>query len=270
LGNLGMDSALIRDRFNWRRWAVAAGATLLVFTPILFLCAATDPMALWKIVHNRCVVDQMQHGKPGPCARVDLPASYAILKDIDGATQYLLIPTARLTGIESPALLTAGAPNYFADAWRQMDFVESKLPKPLPRQDLALAINSIDGRTQQQLHIHMDCIRRDVRDILAAHRAAIGADWAPFPEALAGQAYRALGIPRTALGGVNPFQLLAEKEPGARAAMGLHTLVLAGGTLADGSPGFILLDGTADPSHGDMGSGESLQDHQCGVASGGH
>ncbi|MET0331942.1 MAG: CDP-diacylglycerol diphosphatase, partial [Dyella sp.] len=42
---------------------------------------------------------------------------YAILKDHHGPAQYLLIPTARITGIESPLLLRAGAPNYFAAAW---------------------------------------------------------------------------------------------------------------------------------------------------------
>jgi CDP-diacylglycerol pyrophosphatase len=248
-------------RLGWRRWAIGAGALALVSAPILVLGAASDPMILWKIVHNHCVVDQTQNGKPAPCAR--LAADYAILKDIVGATQYLLIPTTRLTGIESPALLAPGAANYFADAWGEMSLVQSQLPKPLPRQDLSLAINSIDGRTQQQLHIHMDCIRRDVRDSLAQHGAAIGPDWAPFPVPLAGHRYQAMRIPGDALGEANPFRLLAEKQPGARAAMGLHTLVLVGAA----DTGFILLDDRADPAHGDMGSGEALQDHACKVSS---
>jgi CDP-diacylglycerol pyrophosphatase len=249
--------------WGWRRWVIGAAALMVVSVPILFLGAASDPMILWKIVHNRCVVDQTQNAQPAPCARVDLPAGYAILKDIVGATQYLLIPTTRLTGIESPALLSPGAANYFADAWGQIGLVQSKLPKPLPRQDLSLAINSIDGRTQQQLHIHMDCIRRDVRDSLARHMTAIGPDWAPFPEVLAGHTYQAMRIPGVALGDANPFQLLAAKQPGARAAMGLHTLVLVGAP----ETGFILLDDRADPAHGDMGSGEALQDHACSVSS---
>jgi CDP-diacylglycerol pyrophosphatase len=46
-----------------------------------------------------------------------------VLKDIHGVLQYLLIPTARVSGIESPLLLQADAPDYWAAAWqaRQLD-----------------------------------------------------------------------------------------------------------------------------------------------------
>src|ERR1700753_2720154 len=78
---------------------------------------AADPDALWKIVSGRCLPDQQQSANPQPCAAVDLAGGYAIRKDINGATQFLLIPTVRLGGIESPEILAPGAPNYFAQAW---------------------------------------------------------------------------------------------------------------------------------------------------------
>ena len=87
-----------------------------------------DPDALWKLVHDKCVPDQRQNGNPAPCAVVDLregdAKGYAVLKDLVGATQYLLIPTARVPGIESPLLLAPEAPNYFADAWRERGYTE--------------------------------------------------------------------------------------------------------------------------------------------------
>jgi CDP-diacylglycerol pyrophosphatase len=252
-------------RLNWLRGAIAGAAVIAAFMPIVFLGAASDPNILWKIVHGRCVPDQTTFGHPAPCTVVDLAAGYAILKDIVGETQYLLIPTTRITGIESPALLAPAAPNYFAQAWSQTPLVEARLGHTLPRQDLSLAINAISGRTQDQLHIHIDCIRADVRDDLARHLAAVGTDWAPFPEALAGKPYRAMRIAGATLGETNPFMLLADGEPGARADMGAHTLVLAGETFADGAPGFILLDGRADLAQGDVGSGEALQDHACAL-----
>jgi CDP-diacylglycerol pyrophosphatase len=50
-----------------------------------------------------------QHDDPAPCATVDLSAGdeqgYAVLKDINGATQFLLIATEQISGIESPAIL---------------------------------------------------------------------------------------------------------------------------------------------------------------------
>jgi CDP-diacylglycerol pyrophosphatase len=254
----------MRMRRDWMRGMIAAAAVIASLLPIVFLGAATDPNILWKIVHDRCVVDQTKFGHPAPCAVVDLAAGYAILKDIVGETQYLLIPTARITGIESPAVLAPATPNLFAEAWNETGLVDARLGKTLPRQDLSLAINAISGRTQDQLHIHIDCIRADVRDALARHAASIGPQWAPFPEPLAGARYRAMRIDGTALH-ANPFTLLADGEPGARAAMGAHTLVLAGETFPGGVPGFILLDNHADPALGDMGNGEALQDHACAV-----
>ena len=66
--------------------------------------AAADPNALWNIVNGQCVPDQSNNGDPAPCALVDLdggePRGYAVLKDLVGATQFLLIPTERVTGIE--------------------------------------------------------------------------------------------------------------------------------------------------------------------------
>jgi CDP-diacylglycerol pyrophosphatase len=247
---------------NWMRGVIAALAVIGALLPIVFLGAATDPDILWKIVQDRCVVDETTLGHAAPCTVVDLAAGYAILKDIVGGTQYLLIPTVRITGIESPAVLAPTTPNYFAQAWSQTGLVDARLGKAMPRQDLSLAINAVTGRTQDQLHIHIDCIRADVRDALARHAASVGRTWAPFPEPLAGTEYRAMRIDGATLS-ANPFLLLAEAEPGARAEMGAHTLVLAGETFAGGVPGFILLDNHADPAGGDMGNGEALQDHAC-------
>ncbi len=246
------------------RGVIAALAVIGALLPIVFLGAATDPDILWKIVHDRCVVDQMRFGHPKPCTAVNLAAGYAILKDIRGETQYLLIPTVRITGIESPALLAPMTPNYFAQAWDETGLVGARLGRTLPRQDLSLAINSITGRTQDQLHIHIDCIRADVRDALARHTDVVGRHWAPFRELLAGTRYRAMRIDGSALG-ANPFMLLADGVSGARAGMGAHTLVLVGETFADGAPGFVLLDGHAHPALGEMGNGEALQDHDCAV-----
>ena len=77
----------------------------------------------------------------GCCARVD--ADSAVLKDLVGTTQYLLIPTARVTGIESPEILSPGAPNYFQSAWEAKSFVDQRAGWTLPRDWVSLAINSV-------------------------------------------------------------------------------------------------------------------------------
>jgi len=234
---------------------------------------AADPDALWNIVHGQCVPDQEQHGMPAPCALVDLHdgagRGYVLLKDIRGRTQYLLIPTARVTGIEDPQLLAPGAPNYFADAWRERGWTERAIiaagGHALPRDALSLAVNSPDARSQNQLHIHIDCLRPDVRAALRREAAAIGDEWAPLETPLVGHRYWARRVTAADLGGANPFELLAAGKPGARSTMGDQTLVVAGAEFA-GRPGFILLDGDIDAATGDRAGGEELQDHACALA----
>ena len=229
-----------------------------------------DPSALWNIVSGKCVPNQQVHHEPAPCTEVDLSEGldrgHALLKDIRGIAQYLLIPTARVTGIEDPLLLAPHAPNYWAPAWDARYLVEGRLQQTLPRDGFALAINSAYGRTQNQLHIHIDCIRPDVRDTLGANLTAVGPHWAPFPVKLAGSQYQAIRIDHETLDDVDPFRLLADGNPAAAGDMGRHTLVLVGEKFADGTLGFVLLDGEASVLPPDPGSGERLEDHECAIA----
>lgn len=231
---------------------------------------AANPDALWNIVHGQCIPDQQQKGDPAPCALVDLQQGeirgYVVLKDIVGATQYLVIPTARVRGIESALLIAPDAPNYFADAWRERGYTERAAQHPLPRDMISLAINSAYGRSQNQLHIHIDCVGSDVRAALQRQLAAIGDSWAPLPEPLVGHPYRAVRVLGDALDGTNPFALLADSIPGARVAMGEQTLVIVGAEFASGQPGFIILTDHVNPATGDRASGEELQDHGCALA----
>jgi CDP-diacylglycerol pyrophosphatase len=252
-------------------------AATVFIIPIVLLGAArsghaADPNALWNIIHGECVPDQLQKGDPAPCALVDLQdgddRGYAVLKDIVGATQYLLIPTARVPGIESDLLLAPAAPNYFADAWRERGYTERAAQHPLPREAISLAVNSAFGRSQNQLHIHIDCVRTDVRAVLQRQLATIGDSWAPLSEPLADHRYRAMRVLGDVLGETNPFALLADGVPGARAAMGEQTLAVVGAEFAGGRPGFVILTDHVNFASGDKASGEELQDHDCALAHG--
>ena len=228
-----------------------------------------DRMVLWKIVHGACVPHMAASGVPAPCLAVHPRAGYALLKDRDGPTQVLLIPTARVTGIEDPAVRAPRAPDYLALAWAARGVVARLAGHGLGRQDLALAVNAISGRTQDQLHIHIDCVRPAVQAAVAAHAAGLDAAWRRFPVRLMGRDYLARVVAGRDLTGVNPFRLLADQVPGAAAAMGQWTLVVVGARLPpDARPGFVLLAGHADPATGDRGAGERLQDHGCALARG--
>ena len=234
--------------------ALAVAAVLLAGIGAIVAHAA-DPNALWKIVHDRCVPGAAG-GHPAPCTEVS--ADDAVLKDIVGNTQFLLIPTARITGIEDPAVLADGAPNFFADAWHAEHYIDGRLGHVLPREDVALVINPPSARSQEQLHIHIDCIRPDIRDAL--RQQTIGESWAMLQVKLAGQSYLAMRLPGETLDR-NPFRLLADRVPGARDAMGDYTLILAGSSDPASGPGFILLAGHVGPEG--AGHGEDLEDHRC-------
>jgi CDP-diacylglycerol pyrophosphatase len=247
--------------------ALLISAIISLVFAVISCTYGEDPDVLWMLVSTRCVPNQLQHGDPKPCAFVDLNDGYVILKDRRGQTQYLLIPTIRVSGIESAYLLTPGAPNYFADAWRERGYVERAARRALPRSAISLAINSVEGRSQNQLHIHIDCVRADVQKVLGRELSMIGDGWAPLSEPLiAGHHYRAMRVLGDTLDGTNPFILLADGVPGARAAMGQQSLVVVGAEFASGRPGFIILNSEVDPSSGDNGSGEELQDHDCAIA----
>lgn len=240
-------------------------AAVLTLEAALATAQAADPDALWKIVHDHCVPNQEQHADPDPCTIVDLHGGvargYVLLKDIRGKTQYLVLPTAHITGIEDPQLLAPGAANYFADAWAEHGYTERAAGHALPRDALSLAVNSPYSRSQNQLHIHIDCLRPDVRTALRRQAAAIGESWAPLPMTLLGHHYWAMHILGDALA-ADPFRLLAARTHGVLAD---DALVVAGAEFG-GKPGFILLADKRDPASGDRAGGEELQDHTCALA----
>ncbi len=74
------------------------------------------------------------------------------------------------------------------------DLVDERAHRELPRDAISLAINSIEARSQNQFHIHIDCVRLDVQAALREHAADIGPQWSPFPVPLAGHNYLAMRL----------------------------------------------------------------------------
>jgi CDP-diacylglycerol pyrophosphatase len=262
--------------------AVVALALLLAgVVAIAFISKKQNTRAdiLWNYVHGRCVPDMLMNHVPAPCVSVDLTGGeehgFVVWKDSAGNSQYLVMPTKKITGIESPAILLPDATNYFADAWMATTLVDQRVRQALPRANFALAINSVSGRSQDQLHIHIDCVQPNVKSSLEQVGSQIGTTWQSLPVKLAGHNYRAMWIPGGELGERNPFRRLADSLSYPAQEMAAHTLVLVGAE-RNGQPGFILLDGKV-PFIAvalspwiklGLGSGEELEDHSCQVAHG--
>jgi CDP-diacylglycerol pyrophosphatase len=228
------------------RPAVPSGLVLLLLIgAAIGACAMAAPAEprtiLWPLVQH-CIAHREASGDAAPCLLVDPAKGYAILRDIRGATQFLLVATDRRWGIEDPRIEASGAPNYFAQAWSARECVAAAAGHAVPDGELSLAINSIAGRSDGQLHIHIDRLRPGVASALGRDKSEV---------VLAGHRYRLRHL--DTLAGTNLFAALAATTGG---AMGDQTIVVAG----DPRGGFFILD---DHVHdGDQASGEELQvDH---------
>jgi len=221
---------------------------------IFLLSGCSAPQAdkastLWRIVSS-CAQNQQLDHTPAPCEYVNLEEGYVVLKDIRGKTQYLLMPTDRISGIESPQILKDGATNYWQKAWEAREYVFKRAGRELPPEDIGMAINSLYGRSQNQLHIHIDCLKPQVIAILRKQK--FSDRWSPVHFASL-HTYEARRLDSDDLD-ENPFTLLAAHAKD----MSRETLVVAGS-----EDGFILLSDTASGS--DKASGEELLDHECAV-----
>ena len=239
---------------------------LSVWLPTFNDSARADPMALWNIVHGQCVPHEEAGLGPKPCERVDLDGGVAqgvaILKDLVGVAQMLAIPTRRITGIEDPQMLAPDAPPVFAVAWGAKTLVEARLGRALPREAVGLAINSKWARSQDQLHVHVDCMAVSVMKALAEYASALDSQWRAMTVPLQGRVYFARRIDSKDLVDIAPLKLLADGVEGAREHMGAYSLAAVGATF-DGKPGFILLADQFSLEAG--GHAEDLQDHDCAI-----
>ena len=244
---------------------IALGFSGLVVTQTL---ARADPSALWNIVHGQCVPHEEGGEGSQPCISVDLVGGekdgVAILKDMVGEAQMLAIPTRRISGIEDPQMLQSDAPNVFADAWKAKKDVEGRLHRSLPREDVGIAINSEWRRSQNQFHLHVDCVAKNVADALARFAPLADDAWREAPVKLNGRTYLIRRLDSTDLADAEPIKLLAAGVDGAKADMGDYSLAAVGATF-DGKPGFILLADKLSPDGG--GHAEDLEDHDCAIAS---
>lgn len=213
--------------------------------------------ALWQIVSEKCVPHLQQTGQPKPCEHVDLAQGYAMLKDRNGPLQYLLIPLAKTTGIESPQLLNPTTPNYFSFAWAQRHLLAQRYAAPITDNILSLAINAEYGRTQNQLHIHISCLRPDVRQRLDALAPRLNSEWQT--ETLHNHRYLLRTLTTGELAQQSAFMQLAAEVPNARHEMGKYGLALA--SLADGR--LVLMALERNWLLLNSGSAEELQDHSC-------
>jgi CDP-diacylglycerol pyrophosphatase len=244
-----------------RALLLAASAAALVATGGCVHLSTLDSNGLWKVVGGQCVPNQRDNGTPAPCTTVDFQKRYAVLKDIEGRAQYLLIPTDRVDGIESPEILYAGSPEYWVGAWNAGRYVGTKLDMPLTGDQLGLEINASTQRSQNQLHIHVDCMRTDIAAALAPHRGDTPGQWSWTT--LDGNRYRVMRV-MSLRDRDNPFRVV-NRDLDAKQSMGEQTILVTGAGPDAAHDGWLIVNSGRD-MEGGTGTAEGLLDHACTLA----
>jgi CDP-diacylglycerol pyrophosphatase len=180
-------------------------------------------------------------------------------------TQVLAVPTIRVSGIESSVVFSPDAPRWFEEAWNSRRLVSRNLPHQLPREDIALAINSRLSRAQDQLHIHIDCLKPEVQSALTLLQPQLSTEWLTKPIALLGKHYFARLLRESDLRALNPFRLVADGPGRGEPNFGRMSIALVASKLSDGEAGFILLAGRFSRGQTDGGRSEDILDHSCKI-----
>ncbi|AZG15928.1 CDP-diacylglycerol diphosphatase [Cupriavidus pauculus] len=216
--------------------------------------------SLWKNVQQRCLVP------PSPahadCVIVDRAQGFVLYKDMIGASHYLVIPDHAMAGVDDPRVWQDGPRNAWSFGWQARDIVGKAVGRPLPDTLLGLAINARTSRSQDQLHIHLDCISDRAREFLL--NGNIGTQWQDL--SFNGKPMRAMLVPaEPAALPVNPFSLVRQDVLG-KAADGTiadRGVFVAYVKPAAGPAGFVVVDEPVDKARGSNGHASDFLDRGC-------
>ena len=263
----------------WKGLIHLQSKVLFLFVALSLALAAqaagdeADRGALWRVVQS-CVADHALTGAAFPCLDVNLSGGkergYVVLSSLANS-DLILAPTTKISGVEDPRLQSLEAPNYFEDAWSARVFLTARRKIPLAHDDVALAVNSRESRSQDQLHIDIGCLSRETKQTLASLALQLPEDrWVRIGQPMTvGKGLHAAGfwgrrVARESLAEVNPFRLATEAHPNDSEMRAETMIVVAGVELARGRDGFVLLASSGERSgSGDQASAEDFLDASC-------
>jgi CDP-diacylglycerol pyrophosphatase len=211
-----------------QRWAFTAVASLMALSPLASPVLAGDtsptlrppraaastvtcpvpappppnPNALWNLV------ECCKQGKDTHCVKYNPDDVYIVAKDASKSKPeaYLIIPSIKMTGIEDSQTLKTPTLNIWQNGWevslKRLKFDES---------NLGLAINSRKSRDQDQLHIHMSCVKSGVFKALEGVKVSSDPT-SPTKLQLPpnNNTYAAVLLERSLVGNSSPFKILRQ------------------------------------------------------------
>lgn len=260
-----------KETVNWRltwygRVIMVAIWVVLVLAAILVEWLVIDgrgTQGLWHVVNDMCRPIQKHTGHPFPCLEVSPDGGWAIVHAPFDGSQFLVVPLARITGIEDPASRRPRATDLWSVAWDHRRLVGERAGRALRNDEIALAVNSQSSRTQSHYHIHVDCLDAAVRRRLAEELPGIGTDWRELRPVASVAPYRVRRIDAATLR-QEPLDRLIERElkPSAAAYEDL-SIALIGTTEGTAENPVFVVGVTFGQADDEGGHAEELIDHKC-------
>lgn len=215
---------------------------------------------LWATLQF-CILAKMTSGLTFPCLSVELSEQNrpgtAVLRAPGRRTHIVVMPTDDVPGVEAPELRGSAGVTYWQAALAARSLVTDSLKGRIQIDDVGVAVNSVGGRSQDQLHIHVDCVRPSVGKALKQFGPAVSSEWSLFPIALRGSKFYAKRVSDDQMANLNPFaavnsEAFKGKHPGQTSFAIFNTQKY------EGKSGYYILAYNDFESHA-----EKLLDHSC-------
>ncbi|MCW0454336.1 CDP-diacylglycerol diphosphatase [Xanthomonas sacchari] len=248
------------NRSGYRAFGVVALALMWLGTALAMYRHHAN--TLWHLVHRRCEINAWHSGVPVPCRILDPAQGYALLQDERGRAHAWLVPTRRINGAAKLALQRQDTPNYFWLAWRARGVLSDLLGAPVPDTAVAVVVDAQTLPSQNQLHLHIACLRADIREQLAVAGPYWDAHWNGYW--LKGRRYYLRTLSEAELAMRSPFLRVAEELPGASGNLERYGLALT--VLQDGRFVLLALPRTLLGRGANLGAARVLQDDDCATA----
>lgn len=126
-----------------------------------------------------------------------------------------------------------------------------------------MALNSTLSRSQNQLHIHISCLRPDVKATLEKNQKSFLTTWSQIPGGILGHDYYSRRITAQQLKEQNALVLLANDFPNAKDNMNEFGLAMVAMKNSTGGVDYVLLTNRFRKAIVDKGHVEDIQDHAC-------
>lgn len=203
-------------RLSKRAVILSVIAAALASTLLPRAISAGLPRTSLRAVVEGCILAK-RFALTFPCLRIGTgekgATPYVVLRVPGSRTHLLVMPAEAIPGLEDPRLQGASYGSLWVEALATRPLVSEGAGFAISNAFIGLAVNADRVRSQDQLHIHVECIRPRYLQSIRAQAAGLDRDGGVKSMIVAGEHFTARRIGRTDVERGNLFTLLASASP---------------------------------------------------------